>query len=187
MAVIYRHTRLDNNEVFYIGIGISNKRPYEKSNRNKYWNNIVNKTEYEVEILKKDLLYDNAKELEKILISYYGRKDLGLGTLVNMTDGGEGSQGVIPSKSKRDNQRDKMLGNKNPFFNKNHNDNTKKRISNTKKGNSPAPNRKLVVNLETGIFYDSITEAAKTTIYRKEALTLMLNGGRKNLTSFITI
>jgi hypothetical protein len=186
MAVVYRHTRLDNNDVFYIGIGISNKRPYEKSNRNKHWFNIVNKTEYEVQILKKDLDYSDAKELEIILIDYYGRKDLGLGTLVNMTDGGEGSPGVIPSKKKRNNQREKMLGNKNPFFNKNHNDETKKRISSTKKGSIP-PNRKLVINLETGIFYDSITEAAKTTIYRKEALTSMLNGSRKNITSFITI
>jgi hypothetical protein len=187
MAVIYRHTRLDNNEVFYIGIGVSNKRPYEKSNRNKFWLNITNKTEYNVEVLKNDLSYDDAKELEVILIDYYGRYDLGLGTLVNMTNGGEGSPGVIPSKEKRDNQREKMLGNNNPFFNKKHNSETKNRISNSKKGNSPAPNKKLVVNLETGIFYDSITEASKTTIYRKEALTSMLNGSRKNLTSFITI
>lgn len=187
MAVVYRHIRLDNNEVFYIGIGVSKKRAYEKSNRNKYWSNIVSKTEYEVDILKKDLTYDDAKEIEKLLICYYGRKDLGLGTLVNMTDGGEGSPGVIPSKSKRENQRNKMSGVNNPFFSKKHSDLTKNKISASKVGKSPAPNRKLVLNLETGIFYESITEASKSTIYTKEALTSMLNGGRRNLTSFTII
>ena len=40
---IYRHIRLDTNQVFYIGIG-SIKRAYRKTGRNNYWNNITNKT-----------------------------------------------------------------------------------------------------------------------------------------------
>lgn len=187
MACVYRHIRLDNNETFYIGIAVYNKRPYDKSNRNKYWYNIVNKCDYEVDILTNDIDYEFAKELETTLIFWYGRKDLGKGTLVNMTDGGEGSKGVIPSNEKREKQRKRMLGINNPFYSKTHSDETKKRISLSKVGKSPAPNRKLVLNLETGIFYESITEAAKTTIYKKEALTSMLNGSRKNITSFITI
>lgn len=40
------------------------------------------------------------KECE--LIQFYGRKDLSLGPLVNLTDGGEGARGFIPPKALRD-------------------------------------------------------------------------------------
>ena len=89
--VIYRHLK-PNGEVFYIGIG-SVTRAYTKQGRNSYWRNIVNKYGYEVQILKEDLSWEEACELECILIEYYGRRDLGTGTLVNMTDGGEGTLG----------------------------------------------------------------------------------------------
>lgn len=86
---IYKHRRLDNNEIFYIGIG-NIKRPYEKTNRNPYWKNLTNKTEYKVEILSDNLTWENAQEAEIQLIKLYGRRDLGLGQLVNLTDGGDG-------------------------------------------------------------------------------------------------
>lgn len=70
--VIYQHIRLDTNKVFYIGIG-SEKRSKSKKGRNNIWNRIVNKTEYEVQILKSDLIWEEACELEKILISWHGR------------------------------------------------------------------------------------------------------------------
>ena len=46
MAYIYKHIRLDTNEVFYIGIGSDNtyKRANLKKGRNIYWNNIINKS-----------------------------------------------------------------------------------------------------------------------------------------------
>ena len=86
---LYRHIRLDNNEVFYIGIG-NEKRPYKKQSRSSFWKNIVDKVGYEVEVLAKDLSWDDACELEVLMISEYGRRDLGLGNLVNLTDGGDG-------------------------------------------------------------------------------------------------
>ena len=51
--LVYRHIRLDKNEVFYIGIGNDSnyKRSKIKANRSVYWKNIVNKTFYEIEIL----------------------------------------------------------------------------------------------------------------------------------------
>ena len=55
MAYVYRHIRLDKNEPFYIGIGAHLKRAYEKTKRNKFWYNVVAKTEYNVEILFYDL------------------------------------------------------------------------------------------------------------------------------------
>ncbi len=39
--------------------------------------------------------WEDAIELEILLISWFGRKDLKLGTLVNMTDGGEGNKNIV--------------------------------------------------------------------------------------------
>jgi hypothetical protein len=96
-TVVYRHIRLDTNQVFYIGIG-TEKRPYSLNGRNTHWSKIVKKTDYRVDILFDDLTWEECCEKEKELISLYGRKDLGLGTLVNMTDGGEGNLGLIFSE-----------------------------------------------------------------------------------------
>lgn len=91
MALVYQHRRKDSNLIFYIGITSNNKnRPYCKQ-RNKYWKNIVSKYGYIVEILIEDISTEEAKDIEIGLIEYYGRKDLGLGVLVNMTDGGDGT------------------------------------------------------------------------------------------------
>jgi len=98
---LYRHIRLDKNEVFYIGIGNIN-RPYKISNRSVFWKNIISKTEYKVEVLFEDLTWKEACDLEISLIWLYGRRDKGLGTLCNLTDGGEGSPGVIVSQKTRD-------------------------------------------------------------------------------------
>lgn len=99
--LIYRHVKPDG-EVFYIGIGDS-KRPYAFKNRNKFWKSITAKyPNYEIEILKKHLSWEDACELEKILINYYGRRDLGLGTLCNLTDGGDGTLNHIVSEKHKE-------------------------------------------------------------------------------------
>ena len=101
MAYIYRHIRLDKNEPFYIGISKDAYRPFTKKGRNKYWLRITNKTEYKVDILFDNLSYDEAKSKEIEFIALYGRKDSKNGTLVNMTDGGEGSLNIIVSDETR--------------------------------------------------------------------------------------
>jgi len=99
---IYRHLRLDTNEVFYIGKGKYKKsykniyhRAYDKHNRNNYWKNITNKTNYEVEIVIDNLTSDKANNKEIEFIELYGRIDLNKGTLVNMTNGSDGNNGII--------------------------------------------------------------------------------------------
>lgn len=92
--VVYRHLKL-NGEIFYIGMG-DPKRPYNRSGRSVYWHNIVNKHGRIVEILAENLSCEEAYILEIKLVAFYGRRDLNKGTLVNLTDGGEGS-----NKSKR--------------------------------------------------------------------------------------
>jgi hypothetical protein len=92
MAYLYRHIRLDKNEPFYIGVGSSANyfRAFRKTNRNNHWNNVVNITNYEVEILFDDLSDEQARLKEIEFIKLYGRVDLGTGSLVNLTDGGDG-------------------------------------------------------------------------------------------------
>lgn len=114
---LYRHLK-PCGEVFYIGIGKTTKfkRAYSKSNRNNHWKNKISKyPNYEVQVLKQGLTKSEADEIEIILISWYGREDLGLGTLVNMTNGGDGTNGL--SEESRLIKSSKMLGNKNPSYN----------------------------------------------------------------------
>jgi len=108
MAYVYRHIRLDTNKVFYIGIGSTRnyKRAKEKTNRNIYWKRIVNKTDYKIEILFDELTPEQAKLKEIEFISIYGRRNIKQGTLVNLTDGGDGGCGVIISEQTRDKLRE---------------------------------------------------------------------------------
>ncbi len=103
---VYRHIRLDKNEVFYIGIGCKNhndkhKRPSRKSGRNNLWNKIVNKTDWKWEVILDDLTLSEAQEKEKEFIKLYGRINVKTGTLSNLTDGGEGAEGLKLSDEAR--------------------------------------------------------------------------------------
>ena len=108
MALVYRHRRLDDFTIFYVGIELDSinktklgKRPYIKSGKSKWWKNIVNKTNYCVEIVSDNLTNLDAIELEIFLIKEYGRANLGEGLLVNLTDGGEGTINVVVSEETR--------------------------------------------------------------------------------------
>mgnify|MGYP003647945207 FL=1 len=94
---LYLHIKPESKEVFYVGIGNS-KRPHTKSGRSRWWRGVVDKYGYDVIILADNLSWDDACEKEIYLIDYYGRKNLGKGTLVNMTDGGDGTKGKIVSE-----------------------------------------------------------------------------------------
>lgn len=85
MAVVYLHKKKNTNEVFYVGIGKTEVRAHSKLNRNIYWKRIVEKYDYEIEVTHRDLDWITACEIEKSLITKYGRDSLS-----NMTDGGEG-------------------------------------------------------------------------------------------------
>jgi hypothetical protein len=125
MAVVYEHIRNDTNEVFYVGIGVEEGRAYVKDGRNPHWRNIVNKVGYTVNIIYKDIEHQEAKKIETLLIEKYGRKDLGLGNLVNMTDGGEGALGVIVSEETRQKLSEAQKGENNGFFGKKHSEETR--------------------------------------------------------------
>lgn len=148
MAYLYRHIRLDKNEPFYIGIGSDEtyERAYSKNRTNKHWINIVNSIDYEVEILLDNLSWEEACKKETEFIQIYGRIDLNTGTLVNLTDGGEGTINRIVSnetKSKMsksatgkklsDSTKEKLSkinsGENNSYFGKKHSVEVREKIS----------------------------------------------------------
>jgi len=101
MAYLYIHTRLDKNEIFYVGIGKDTNgkytRAFSKKRRNSFWKYIVNKSEYKVDIIYDNVTWDEACQKEINFIKHYGRRDLKLGTLVNLTNGGDGVNGYTHS------------------------------------------------------------------------------------------
>lgn len=154
---LYRHLK-PNGEVFYIGIG-SIYRANDKYRRSKFWKSIVSKYGYEVQILKNDLDLEEAIELEKILIAYYGRRDLKQGTLVNMTDGGEGVKGLVITDDIREMRRRTCVIGRNTS--------------------------KIVINTKTGVEYKSLKEAAEKEGILYPTLRRYMCGLRKNKTSLI--
>jgi hypothetical protein len=129
MAYIYKHIRLDTNDIFYIGIGKLKNRLLSHYNRNAHWKCIVNKCGYVAEVIEDDLSWEEACEKEIYWIKYYGRADLKEGNLVNMTDGGEGNNNIIFT-----NETKKILSQKN--IGKIHSTETKKLMSLSKIGKS---------------------------------------------------
>lgn len=187
MPYVYRHIRLDKNEPFYIGIGSGGyKRAKSIRGRNKIWKGIVDRTSYEVEIMLDDLGWQEAREKEKEFISLYGRIDKNNGPLCNLTEGGDGTLGVT-------------AWNKGKKLSKNHIEN----LSKSHKGIKPTKESinkaietkklnfsnkgKIVLNTQTGIYYVSVTEAAKSIGKRQSILSKKLNGERKNNTPFIYV
>lgn len=128
---VYRHVRLDKNEVFYIGRGTKHrfstykgqyKRAYSKDGRSKFWKRIIEKNNniFQVDIIFESNDFDEILEKEKEFIKLYGRRNLGLGTLVNLDDGGIGSTNQIATalsrerKSKNNYAKIHSYGAKNP-------------------------------------------------------------------------
>lgn len=91
--IVYQHRRCDNNEIFYVGISNSMDRPFVICNRNNFWKNNYKKVGRTVEIVTTCDTLLEACQVEQYLIKFYGRRDLGLGSLVNLTDGGESGAG----------------------------------------------------------------------------------------------
>jgi hypothetical protein len=90
--VVYLHRKKSDNSIFYVGAG-SSQRPFKKS-RPLNWKRIVEEHGVIVEIVKDNLTKEESFELEKKLISEYGRIDLGTGCLINCSEGGPGCAGL---------------------------------------------------------------------------------------------
>jgi len=118
---LYMHTRKSDGRIIYIGIGCE-KRPYDKTNRGRFWKNMIKSHNgFDVVILKSDMTWNEACDLEIKMIAFYGRikpsKDNpNYGCLVNMTDGGDGTKGYNHSEESKQKRRERMTGENNPQF-----------------------------------------------------------------------
>lgn len=191
----YRHIRPDTNEVFYIGKG-RRRRAWDMYNRTKFWNNIVNANNghYIVEIVTENLLEIDAILHEIYLIKLYGRRDLGLGTLCNLTDGGEGASGSKGNLGKK--RGSQSLKHKEAIRKANTGrifgpcpEERKLKMSIAHKGkklskkhciNIGLGHSKQVLNKNTGEIYTSIKEASEKLKRTTSYIWNMLNNKRPN-------
>ena len=108
---IYLHITADTGRPFYVGKGMGNRANVVRG-RTNYWKNIVTKHGFDVIMLETDLFEAESLERERYWISRIGRKDLGLGPLINFTDGGEGQSGRKMSEETKEKLRVANYGNK---------------------------------------------------------------------------
>lgn len=128
-CIVYLHINKDTEEVFYVGIGQSEQRAYDKRNRSTFWKSYIEKYKYDVKIVHKGLTWEAACTLEKKYIEQFGRRDLNEGTLVNMTAGGDGTIGRKDSIQRIKEKRTFMLLN-NPM----NSPENREKVSKSKKG-----------------------------------------------------
>lgn len=204
MAVVYQHRRLDTNEIFYIGIELDSDkrkaiglRSTKINGRNKFWKNIIDKTNYSIEILFNDLTNEESKEIEKYLIKFYGRRNLGLGQLVNLTNGGDGAVGCVQTLEHRTKISNSLKGRK---FSTTHKQNLSKSLKGLKKnikyeemftvknkhlwmGEKNVTSKKII-DTHTGIIYNCLRELSEHSKIKKSTLAAWLNGQNKNKSNY---
>jgi hypothetical protein len=150
------------------------RRAYQLSGRTEFWRNIVAKNNgiFNVEILWNCETEQEANTKEIEFIELYGRRDLCKGTLVNLSNGGEGVKGVIFSKD----VITKRSG-------KNHYNYKGGLMDKYKQEKEIRKNKISVINTETKEIFRTITDAAKSIGIRVSSLARYLNGTKTNKTS----
>ena len=109
---VYKHIRNDTGDVFYVGKGRKN-RANRTDGRNEYWRRIVNKSGgFCVEYVAKNINEKQAFDLEIKTILDMKYKGI---CLCNLTDGGEGPAGIVPTKEHKEKISLAKIGISRPF------------------------------------------------------------------------
>lgn len=208
---VYVHRKADTGQVFYVGKGTIKRgrrieRPYERTSRNQWWQRVVSKHGFLVELIASCLTDQESQRLERELIAFYGRK-----ALVNMTDGGDGHAGIIVSEELRRKRSINSRGKRSPAWveairiaRKNggnggvvkHGDHLpqswcdaiakgQRGPNNYMRGRVGAlhPNSRKVVDRHTGQTFDSVLLAAEHRGVKMKTLYNWLSGHRPNPTA----
>jgi len=135
---------------------------------------------------------EDLNERERYWQEFYDTLNVGLNCCYSSTN-------ILPSVLSDDSRKkysEVKLGSKNPFFEKTHNEETRNIISKLFKGvKRPCGWRergdngraKLVVDLQTGIFFDCCKDAAEAYNIKWSTLRGWLNGKDKNKTNLIYV
>jgi hypothetical protein len=131
----YAYLREDGTP-YYIGKG-KNRRAFDRKKHTVF---VPSKDR--IIFLKQNLTEEQSIKHEIYMIAVFGRKDLGTGILHNKTNGGDGCSGYSHSEKhkkrmsklqtkrwSKEGEKDKIRGKNNPFFNKKHSEEMKRKMS----------------------------------------------------------